>query len=185
MAVDAHRLDGRLRSIIDKSDWQSRYLAEYCILRLQDRWSWYVREYCLISACGGETLRDGTPVGSAHAFRSESDALNYLRAQRPNVGNDWEPDWHVPQQVTGVARSLGLTNAAQLLGALGVIDNPFDEIRACRNFLAHRGPRAFAKFRGVSPIEPPLKFVAEVTGAGEIRFSGWCRKLQNIAFATL
>lgn len=185
MVVDASRLDDRLKSTIGDSSWQGRYLAEYCILRLQDRWSWYVREYCLISACGGETLRDGTAVGSSHGFRSEDDALNHLRSHRANASNDWEPDWHVPQQVTGAVRVLGLTNSTRLLSALGVIDNPFDELRACRNFLAHRGPRAFAKFQAVSPSAAPLTYVAQITGAGETRFTGWCRKLQNIAFATL
>jgi hypothetical protein len=170
---------------VDLGSWRGAYHVEYCVIRLQDAWSAYMRSYVIASAIGFGQMRDGTLLTNQNGLQNEVDVLNFIRATRRNASADWEPDWHVPRDIAHFAKLLALTNSAPLTAAIGVTNAPFDHLRACRNFFAHKGPRAYGKFVRTCGAKAPLDHVCALVGPAEPRFVSWARRLTLIAEATL
>jgi hypothetical protein len=84
--------------------------------------------------------------------RGEAQVLDDLTANAR--GNDFrivngEPSWGDPSKLANIAIFLGLANAVNIINAvtsssivLGpiTVPNPLEEIRKCRNFVAHKAP---------------------------------------------
>jgi hypothetical protein len=172
-----------------------RPLEDGCLVSLWDAWSRFLRTLVLASAAG-ETLGLGGTTYVPSTPRSEGQVLAHLVANRS--GNNFaivngEPKWNNIANLASIVTFLSIPNANVIvnavssssisLGPLAVI-NPLEEIRKCRNFVAHKSPNTR------SDIQPyfigpylGLKDHMRQRRSGVETFSEWCECLEALAGA--
>jgi hypothetical protein len=120
-----------------------------CLVSLWDAWNRFLRRLVLSSARGPTLGLSGieyVPVTQ----RSEADALLYLHQHRKgrNFGIvNGEPKWFNLPCLTDIVSALGLGNGVTIVSAVTAttvqlgpitIPSPLEEIRICRNYVAHK-----------------------------------------------
>jgi hypothetical protein len=125
-------------------------VSEYCIVQLLDCWNRFVRDIVLASATGRARDVNGKAIlpGPQGAL-SRAAAMQYVRIKWPKGKKPyhWEPSWFDVGQADMVLDVLQPANALTLKTALGANTNPTEQLRAVRNYCAHRGPISAAKLR--------------------------------------
>jgi hypothetical protein len=127
-----------------------------CLVSMWDAWNRFIRSLCLTS-CSGTT--QGLSGASYHptAPMTEAQALTHLLRNKGGtqiVVTAGEPRWYDVRALPDTTAVLGLANASVIVGAVSAyqiqlgafhISNPLEEIRACRNFVAHKTASTFAQ----------------------------------------
>lgn len=158
----------QIRSIFDTcrgSRTVDRYVFPYCpfedgcLISLWDAWNRYLRNLVLTSVAGPTLGLSGT-VYTPVAPRSETAALAHLHQSRSGKAYsliDGEPKWFNTLHMVDILNTLGAPNATVVISALGsstialdpiVVSNPLEQIRECRNFVAHKSTGTLNRVRG-------------------------------------
>ena len=132
------------------TDYPASASRDYSVIRLHDAWARYCRSLVLVSAQGGMTSLDGTRLRrSVPPDVRPLDALKPLLPQSQQRRRNWEPAWHIGGQTINAATLLRVVNITSISLALGASVRQLDELRAVRNYVAHRSPTAAA---GLAPL---------------------------------
>jgi hypothetical protein len=133
-----------------------------CLVSMWDAWTRFLRNVVMTSAAG-PILGSRGLLYSIATPRSEIEVLSYLQLNNSrNVFGftNGEPKWNSVLTLDSIVQALGLPNASRIISAIGsssislppvIVSNPLEEIRICRNFVAHkasptlRGVVSFAK----------------------------------------
>lgn len=130
-------------------------IEDGCLVSLWDAWHRFVRTLVLTCAAGPVLGLSGTLYRPA-IERTEAQALADMASNKK--GNNFgivngEPKWGGLPNLPDILNFLGLSNAGVILGAvtashvqLGPISapNPLEEVRKCRNYVAHKSPPTLA-----------------------------------------
>lgn len=182
---------------VPSCDLPHRNNREWCALSLNDAWHRFCRRLVISSAiCGPQTL-SGTVVQPVTGLRAEFDVLGRLRKQPgPPRPWYWEPHWHDAVAAGKAARFLQVSNAAQIVAALGSSPSPASDLNTVRNFIAHRKRDTASKMYAVLAIYKvprtrgmPSAAVVDgllslVTPTGTC-FLDWCDQLERIAVTSV
>jgi hypothetical protein len=185
----------RVARLSDSGDAEATPTAEFCVVRLQDSWTRFVRDLVVRSALGNACRSGGARIlpGPLGIMRQRS-AMTTLRTNWPVGGTKphyWEPKWFATKDSGRAVDVLQPTNGLDIKTALGAATNPIEDIRAVRNFIAHRGePSASELDRKAHAWRPdwrqPADLVLNRPGAGlETRFEEWCRRLRLVGAAAV
>ena len=155
---------------------------EMAIVRLQSEWEQFVRNLILDSATGLYVNSGGRVFGAATAVRS----MGRERVLRSVVPSWREPNWIVPNDAIGVARSLGVTNLTNISSYLGISPWKIENLRHIRNFIVHRSKSAAVKFRDHSSVPilgsiSPVTFCLSYDSTGTKRYLTWRSFMDLIA----
>lgn len=130
-----------------------------CLVSLWDAWNRFVRGLLLACCGGGVEGLSGSPYHPA-VSRNEAEALAHINANRSGTNIKCvrgQPSWYDVTAIADLTALLGLVNAAQIVAAitatniqLGIVTvpNPLEEIRRCRNFVAHKNPVTLGDVQG-------------------------------------
>ena len=170
-------------------------LEDGCLVSLWDAWSRFLRRLVLTSAAGTTIGLSGTAYVPPVA-RSEGQALGDLTSNRR--GNNFgiingEPKWFGAVQLPNIVSFLGIPNRNVIIGAISAssvtlgpisVANPLDEIRVCRNFIAHKAPPTLLDIQRYT-IGPYTDLSAHLRQlrSGVEAFSEWCECLEALAGA--
>lgn len=157
----------QIRSIFDTcrgSRTVDRYLFPYCpfedgcLISLWDAWNRFLRSLVLTSVAGPALGLSGT-VYTPLPPRNEPAALAHLHQSRRGKAYsliDGEPKWFNTMHMADILNTLAAPNSTVIVSALGassialnpiVVNNPLDEIRECRNFVAHKSAGTLNRIR--------------------------------------
>jgi hypothetical protein len=159
------------------------------VIKLQDRWGAFSRDLVLLSAVGSVRTTSGMSI--TRQCGSSAVALRTLRATftgRATKGRDWEPKWFDPAEAVDAAGRLRISNFAAVSAALGATPAPLAELRAVRNFFAHRGAVAGSTARrviGVATTPEVHDYLTATLSGGALRFEVWIAMLQSMARAAV
>ena len=135
----------------------------YAVLRLHEAWARFCRELVLTSARGQVVTSTGAVVRRSPLVSQMRTPLVVLKASYPPSRQRkflWEPKWFDAGEAIDAARRLKISNFAEVSAGLGVAGHALDELRACRNFLAHRGRASDDEFDIVRSNHSLYRFVA-------------------------
>lgn len=130
-------------------------IEDGCLVSLWDAWSRFIRYLVLRSASGPTVGLSGTLYQPVQP-RTESQVLQDLaaNARGNNFGlTNGEPKWFSARNLASVMGFLGLANQQVILGAIGATNvqlgpitilSPLEEVRTCRNYVAHKAPPTLA-----------------------------------------
>lgn len=142
----------------------ARYRVPYvpsedgCLIALYDAWVRFMREL-LLTSCSGPVLGLAGHTHIPATARNSQTAIDHLRRNRRGTKISFlggEPKWADAAAVSDLTTVLGLANGGTIVSAvtasavtLGVttVPNPLEQIRACRNYVSHKGPTAMAQVR--------------------------------------
>lgn len=96
----------------------------------------------------------------------------------------WEPKWFDAAESIEAARRLKVANIAEISAGLGLSPSPLPEMRAVRNYLAHKSSTAVAQLQVYLPAPDTDKVHAhlcDVSLGGASRFEGWSLQLEQMA----
>lgn len=125
-------------------------MRAHCVIRLFDSWSRFCRSLVVTSAGARPVTAAAGRLPLAPGINSLTDVVPALRAHNPKRPPWWEPRWGRASECIAAAKSLGIPNVATVSAAIGATPSPADDIRALRNFYAHRGEPALAPARAVA-----------------------------------
>jgi hypothetical protein len=134
--------------------YQSSPLEDGCLVSLWDAWGRFLREAVLACTFGPTTGLSGATYEPV-APRNVQEVLAHLQSHGFN-GSFAEPTWHSTQVLSSVIRSLQVPNGSTIMNGVGVVSivlgagsiaNPLQELRACRNFVAHKTDETHKKLR--------------------------------------
>ncbi len=109
---------------------------------LQDQWNVFCRDLVINSWQGGVTTLGGMDIPVRSGPRSKADAMRVLRGTytgKLKKAPYWEPKWFDATATIDAARRLGIPNFTSVAAGVGGTPSPLDELRAVRNYFAHRG----------------------------------------------
>lgn len=170
-------------------------LDDGCLISLWDAWSRFLRALVLESASGVTSGLSGT-VYSPSSPRSENQVLADLIANRR--GNNFgliggEPKWNSAANLNSIVTFLALPNANVIVGAVSssslhlgslTVSNPLEEIRKCRNFVAHKAPATHSDIQQYFVAShAKLSEHMRQRRSGVEAFSEWCECLEALAGA--
>lgn len=161
------------------------------MIQLQDQWNVFCRDLVIRSWKGGVQTLSGRSLQAGSGRRSETDALDALR--RTYTGKlrksaRWEPKWFDATETIEAATRLGLANLAEISAGVGLTPAPLDEIRAVRNFMAHRGRQSSAALRSQTARSSSAEldgYLCELSLGGAPRFETWVAQLDVMAYVAV
>lgn len=120
-----------------------------CLVSMWDAWTRFLRSLVIAGAAGDSMGLSGTLHLQPNP-RTEAEVLAYLQANRRGhnfkmIGE--EPKWNDVTCLSDIATTLTLANQQAIVGAIGstvitlgpiAVTNPLEEVRLCRNFVAHK-----------------------------------------------
>jgi hypothetical protein len=162
---------------------------EGAVVKLQDRWGAFSQDLVLLSAVGSVRTTSGVLIARRYAApRVALDRLRATFAGRARKPGYWQPKWFDPTEAIDAANRLGIPNFAAVSAALGATPAPLEELRAVRNFFAHRGALAGRTARsviGVATTPEVHNYLTETLTGGALRFEVWISTLQGMARASI
>ena len=122
------------------ADWSVQC---YVMVRLLDEWGLFSRSVVIASAWGRVTSRTGTAVPRSPVLSVGQDPLDALRNSftKPKPAT-WEPRWYNPIDAIDAANRLQIHNLGNVAAGLGLAGTTPEDLRHCRNYVAHRSRRA-------------------------------------------
>ncbi len=145
VALLAALFDAQLGNLSADGVWASpsAYAAQsYAVMRLHDAWSRFCRTLVLTSSTGRARTTVGYLVPRSPIVPVGARPIDVLRSRYPGpVARNpvWEPSWHLQPDALNAAQNLRVQNYATISGSLSPASVAIADLRACRNFLAHRG----------------------------------------------
>jgi len=164
---------------------------ETACVQLQDAWSNFCRDVIFRSWRGGLHTLEGKFIARRPGEISLSAALTELRSTytgRAKKARHWEPRWFDPVEAIEAASRLAIPNLPDVSGGIGLSPSPLAELRAVRNFFAHRGERSVSKLSAWVPhpaTDAVHQHVSAMTGGGALRFERWVAQLDLMARVTV
>lgn len=166
-----------------------------CLVSLWDAWNRFVRRL-LLTCSSGQVLGLAGGTYSPTVPRAEPAAIAHILANRRNTNIRvvaGEPYWYDVTAAADFTQVLGLANGNEIVNALTAttiqlgaiaIPNPLEEIRICRNFVAHKGDGTLGQVAGYSapPFESLRRHVRTKRYGVEV-FSDWKEGCLAIAVA--
>lgn len=175
----------------DPSCAQTHILArESAAIQLQDQWSAFCRDLVLHSWRGGVTTLVGASIPRRVGDVSDAAGLAALRATY--TGSDkkskyWEPKWFDPIQTLDAAKRLSIPNIGSVTVGVGLTPSPLDELRAVRNYFAHRGEETSKRLAAHVMCHPSdsdaHRFISQLTLAGVPALVRWTAEIDTMAWA--
>ena len=169
-----------------------------CVVSLWDSWNRFLRDLVLESAAG-PTVGIGGSRYVPTVARTSQQALIYIQQNKKALGVQvvkGEPNWYRVNDLATLSDGLGLANASQIIGAIGLtsialgaagtLPNPLQEIQQIRNFIAHKHPATLAEVQarlagsGDSDLH---SYLWGKTVGGVERFYVWLASLRIISEA--
>lgn len=170
-------------------------LEDGCLVSLWDAWSRFLRELVLMSAAGITSGLSGVTYTPPNP-RSESQVLADLQSNRRSNNFqiiNGEPKWNGVVNLASIVSFLAIPNANMIVGAISsssvnlgplTVANPLEEIRICRNFVAHKTSAThndmqryfIGRYSELSSHMRQLR-------SGVEAFSEWCECLEALAGA--
>lgn len=150
---------------------------------LQDTWAQFVRGLIVSSASGKAISITGQLITGHNTHQTLANVEQWLIDNRPS---NRDVDWHVSDISLRWARNLAIPNLTDVVGAIGSITSPENELRSYRNFIVHRCKDTAEKARLNSDLrrynysslqEIPVLYV---TGGSRV-FEDWIRRFQMVA----
>jgi hypothetical protein len=154
---------------------------EAAVIQLQDHWATFARAVVMSSAT--KRLQRASENRQRGPYITEVAALNALRATftgKAKKSPYWEPTWFDPVQVIDAVNRLAVPNAGQLSAGFGITPNPFESLRATRNFFAHRTKRTASEVNrvvGLSGSEEIHIFLTQPVVGGATIFEQWVAQM--------
>lgn len=166
-----------------------------CLVSVFDAWNRFLRKLVITGASGdvqglsGAVYQQATP-------RTESQVLADLSANRKGhnfkiINN--EPRWYDLTCLVDIMSFLGLNNSSVVVGSLGstfvtlgpiTVANPIEELRTCRNFVAHKNDFTLRDVQAFSPTAfRDLTTHLRTLRSGVETFSEWRDCLVTLAEA--
>lgn len=164
---------------------------ENALIQLQDQWSSFCRDLIVASWQGGVTTLGGTVISKRQGSNSASAAMVALRSTytgRSKKSRYWEPKWFDPAETIEAAGRLKIPNLASVSGGIGISPAPLGELRAARNYFAHRGQESTQRL--ASYISGPITdtaahaHVTRLTLGGVPAFVRWAAEMDSMARAS-
>lgn len=165
-------------------------VQSYSVVRLHDAWARFCRELVLLSAAGDTTTAASVYVPRSPLvgpYQNPLDVLKSTYSRRRQRFVLWEPKWYDPADAVQAAQALRIANFPTVSAGLGLAGHGVDELRACRNYLAHRNRLAHRELDplrhrlGVSLSTPAEELVNETVLGGVSVFEEWCIELTQRA----
>jgi hypothetical protein len=161
---------------------------EAAVIRLQDRWGSFVRDLILTSYVGNVVTASGNPIPKLMPGLRKATALDHLRITftgRTKKLPWWEPNWYDAAEAIDAATRLQIGNLAEISAGIGLTPSPLDELRAARNYVAHKNKQSVEKIAPHLRAHPSRASLhaylqAPVVG-GVSRFAAWCIQLDQMA----
>lgn len=163
-----------------------------CLVSLFDAWNRFLRVLLLMSAAGPVEGVSGQTYAPA-TVRTEPEALAQIRRATRVRTTGGEPKWYDLRYVADLCAALELENGGQIVSAvtashiqLGpfLVPSPLDEIRECRNFVAHKGDGTLAAARDAAGVRfADLVEHVRSKRSGVELFSDWKESCRTIALA--
>jgi hypothetical protein len=194
LALDGkHTLDSMTPPVNRSGAW-------YCLIRLHDAWAEFCRSAILLSAAGEVRRRNGVLVARSPLLGPGDDALVVLknewrRTKQPEAMQKQGPPVYLPSVAITAAQLLNIANLTQFMNGIGASNtNAPLELRACRNYLAHRHvdtaldpDLALLRIRIGSPTWTlnPDQIAARQLSGGITLFEEWCIDLELLASAAI
>ncbi len=156
-----------------------------CLVSLWDAWNRFLRALCLTS-CRGPTQGLSGTIYFPTAAMTEAQA--YARIINSKKGRSYsltagEPKWYNAAGLPDLTAVLGLANDTVIVGAVTAstlqlgpisIENPLEEIRLCRNFVAHKTDATLREAQVVAGSAfPDLMTHVRAKRSGVETFSEW------------
>lgn len=167
-----------------------RLARENATIQLQDQWSAFCRDLVFGSWRGGVVTLSGVAIQRRSGDVSDDAALRTLRATfigKNKKSQYWEPKWFVPSQTLDAAKRLSIANFASVSTGVGLTPSPLDELRAVRNYFAHRGRESSAKLAIYLRRHPSdvvaHHFMSQPTLAGVPALVRWAAEIDTMAWA--
>jgi len=166
-----------------------------CVVSLWDSWNRFMRAL-LLSSCSSVQITGA----SGHLYcpalaLTEAQAVTHLVQVSRSRSNSvrsmaGEPSWYDLNAIYDMTQELQLANSQQIvtavtssavsLGAGFVASNPIEEIRAIRNFIAHKGNSSLSRARRYMSSHVTAH-THDLQLGGVTRFSQWVDSLAAIA----
>lgn len=165
-------------------------IQSYAVMRLHDAWARFCRRLVLRCARGKLVTAGGSYVPRSPTVRSSRSPLDALKSTYPAGRQNWrvwEPRWFDPDQAIDAAKRLGIGNFSTVSAGLGLTGPGLNELRACRNFFAHRNEQTDhglddLRARLGLPLSTPAEQLPNTTVFGGSRlFHVWCFELSQRA----
>jgi hypothetical protein len=191
-------LDGRF-TLDESTPPVNRNGAWYCLIRLHDAWAHFCRQAILLSAAGGVLTKQGRLLPRAALLRPGDDPFVVLKREwrttkQPAPWMKQGPALDLPSLAVTAARLLGISNYVQFSSGMGATANAPLELKACRNFLAHRhfdtaqAPAIDTLRRRISAPAGTVAvgaLAAQLIPGGVTVFEEWCIELGDLASAAI
>lgn len=158
---------------------------ELCAIRLLDAWARFCRELVVWSASRRPVTGSGRALPLAPGITGPQQVVPTLLASYAK--KKYEPRWHDAGECIDAAKRLGLANLSTISLALGVTPSPADDLRAVRNFAAHRcydtadKLQRLLKSLGLPKNATPEQVLQQPVSGGSCAFVTWLYQLRLIA----
>jgi uncharacterized protein YfkK (UPF0435 family) len=175
-------------------------ISEYCVVQLQDCWTRFTRDLIVFASLGNASFgplssRAGQILGpGVLGVQTFADAVTILRSRWTSGGGSkppwWEPRWFDQRDAIQALKILQPVNGNDINAALGSSANPIEDLRAVRNFVAHRGATSAPRMRAVAQSVGSLGWaqpadVVNTSQAGVVVFDSWVARLSAVATAAV
>lgn len=164
----------------------------YVLVRLLDEWGLFSRSVVINSARGRITSRAGVAVLRSPIVLRGQDPLDVLRRSFSKPKSPiWEPRWYNPVDAIDAANRLQIRNLANVAAGLGLAGTAPEDLRHCRNYVAHRSGRAesdagVVRTRFTPPLTAKIDSLASVRMPdGRLLLEHWCDDLITRAHAAV
>jgi hypothetical protein len=155
-----------------------------CLVALWDAWNRFVRGLLLQSCAGIAEGLSGT-IHAPTTPMTELVALGHIQANRRGTNIilvRGEPKWFDPGAIADLTDVLAIANRNEIVSSitasritlgLATIPNPIEEIRICRNFIAHKGDMTLGDVQRFSGAFTDLRTHMRSKRYGVELFSDW------------
>lgn len=170
-----------------------------CLVSLWDAWNRFLRTLAIASASGAVASARGV-VYSPACPRTEMAALAHLKKNQKKfayrvIGD--EPNWNIVKAYLDIIECLeldknqiqtisGAIAASDIDLGVAIVNNPLEEVRACRNFIAHKSRGTLDKVKVYSNDQyTTLSQHLRRMRFGVEKFSEWKDCMTAIAVASI
>lgn len=162
--------------------------AEMVIVRLHDLWARFCRELIVLSATGQATTIQGLAIPPVAGVIHRSDVIPLLLSKYKK--RKYEPYWAHANEAIDAAQRLGLSNLSTIATSLGSVTSPEKEVRAIRNFFAHRSKDTALYVRAQSwcPLSAkldPFVLAGQPVSGGATLLELWINRFEAVAYSAI
>ena len=201
LARGVNRRSLLLRSLVDNLSPpvkpEDARTVVYVTIEALNLWSNFCRSFYLSCCFNAKTSGGHSVVISGPVINSHLDAIQFavsVTGRSRRRSGPWsrrdEPAWHVPRIFLTVLTRLGMSNWTTVQAALSYPMGAFDDLRAVRNFFAHRNEETVAEVvqvarnHALSPNLRPTDLVcSSVPSRPQALMADWLDDIRSVAGA--